>query len=67
MLNTLDGGQDADTVLSDISHLRDVLYTTYNQDLALGHRDGDLTTLVIADVIDITPTDASESKGAAGN
>ena len=35
-----------------------LLYTTYNQDLALGHRDGDLTTLAIADVIDITPTDA---------
>ena len=67
MLNTLDGGQDADTVLSDISHLRDVLYTTYNQDLALGHRDGDLTKLAITDVIDINPTDASESKGAAGN
>ena len=67
MLNTLDGGQDADTVLSDISHLRDVLYTTYNQDLALGYRDGDLTKLAITDVIDINPTDASESKGAAGN
>ena len=66
MLNTLDGGQDADTVLSDISHLRDVLYTTYNQDLALGHRDGDLTTLAIADVIDITPTDAKTVHWAPG-
>ena len=66
MLNTLDGGQDADTVLSDISHLRDVLYTTYNQDLALGHLDGDLTTLAIADVIDITPTDTKTVHWAPG-
>ena len=66
MLNTLDGGHDANTVLSDISHLRDVLYTTYNQDLALGHCDGDLTTLAIADVIDITPTDAKMVHWAPG-
>ena len=66
MLNSLDGGQDADIVLFDISHLRDVLYTTYNQDLALGHCDGDLTTLAIADVIDITPTDAKTVHWAPG-
>ena len=66
MLNTLDGGQDADTVLSDISHLRDVLYTTYNQDLALGHRGGDLTTLAIADVIDTTPAGAKTVRWAPG-
>ena len=43
-----------------------MLYTTYNQDLALGHRGGDLTTLAIADVIDITPTDAKTVHWAPG-
>ena len=66
MLNTLDSGHDADIVLSDISHLRDVLYTTYNQDLALGHCDSDLSTLAIADVIDITPTRAKTVHWAPG-